>query len=292
MRWSAFVLLLLEGKMFFPSIALLKKNDPWEGYFKIPDSFGHAIGNRRKELKLQKWLKDKEQNPFGDTTEVFFRELAKRRAVSCWHRSLGESALMWQTYADAGVAIQTTLRKLMNFLPHDRQFLISRIQYLPTAEGAAAQWFRRPEHDKLVLRPYLIKGIEYHSEQEVRIVTPLNAGYSGAMIRGTARKGLIDRIVISPRINRCEQDALCKLIRSLLKNTANSPLLEIACSTGPVAISPLEQEQKALADGPQVKPSILSGPPAFEEDETFAQRLHEAVPNHQGDQVPWPLDTL
>ena len=47
----------------------------------------------------------------------------------CWHCSGHESAAMWKLYADSGVAIQTTLRRIAAAISPDVCFEAARIQY-------------------------------------------------------------------------------------------------------------------------------------------------------------------
>ncbi|MCF7788895.1 MAG: hypothetical protein K9N47_22410 [Prosthecobacter sp.] len=94
------LLLLLEGRAFFPSVANLNKGDPFEGnLFCEPARLIRQFDTAKRDHKLQKWLlkraKDWERKQLqslnGDArlnskirADIYTRELKQRRAAWCW----------------------------------------------------------------------------------------------------------------------------------------------------------------------------------------------------------------
>jgi hypothetical protein len=152
------LLLLLEGKAFFPSVSSLSKNDPFEGKLFCEDAWLmtelSALRGQDTEGKLDRWLlehasgweKKSIESPETSASfrsqllsEIYARELKERRAAWCWFQDDLESAAMWSVYGHKGVAVRTNLNALKSALPSTRPFQLARMRYVdhrPSSENA------------------------------------------------------------------------------------------------------------------------------------------------------------
>jgi hypothetical protein len=228
------LLMLLEGKAFFPSVSTLKQGDPLEG--ELCSEAPWLVGKLRKvqtkdeEENLDEWLlkntaldwertaqKSHDDNGRSNSdlfADLYVRELAKRRAVWCWFESQIESAGMWSIYGHQGVAVRTSLERLVCSLPKEGTFQIARILY--ASRDPASPHGVDPESiegDKRIHRPHLVKGMEYLHEHEIRVVTPCERERRGTLVRGIDWHQLIDEIIISPLLPLHEAKAIEALIR-------------------------------------------------------------------------------
>jgi hypothetical protein len=221
------LLLLIEGKAFFPSIASLCKDDPFEGKLFCEDAWLMtelgALRGQDTEGKLDCWLRDHanqwERKEIGslDTSpssrtktlsRIFTRELKERRAAWCWFQNDLESGGMWSVYGHKGVAVRTNLNALKSALPSTRSFQVARMRYVdrrPSSENA----FDAERNDRhLILRPHLLKAIEYKHENEIRVVTECPAKCGGVVVEQIGWRGLIEGIIISPLLPAQEAEAI------------------------------------------------------------------------------------
>lgn len=147
--------LYLNGLVFIPSIAKLREEDPFEGEFYeniawFNDAFHKHYGDRAKDL--EQWIfktlcSDSDRhfieinkNYLNAAAEVFrrhyFEFVRRTRFASCWFHSYRESAAMWSGYGNQGVAIQTSVQKLVTALETtDRSFVFGRMTYGITGLG-------------------------------------------------------------------------------------------------------------------------------------------------------------
>jgi hypothetical protein len=226
MKLSAF-LALLQGAAYFPSVATLKLKDPLEGDLHPEPDW--LIGKLRalsksKFKELNQWLVSKgrewerrslavkDQDEFFTSrllADIYIRELAKRRAIWCWIASNTESAGMWSIYGHGGVAVGTTLDALSQSLPNDRHFQIAQIRYAGREPNAPNRF--NPESlgdDSRIHRPQLVKGTEYASENEVRVVTRCSSSEKGLLVDKISVDKLVQVVVISPLIPFKEAKAI------------------------------------------------------------------------------------
>jgi hypothetical protein len=168
--------MLLEGNAFFPSVATLRADDKLEGVL-VPDAtllltnLEHIAADKMNELL--EWLEKEMDEASGKRPETacedasrrtiflakrFIEELAKRRAVWCWFRSLNESAAMWSVYGAGGVAVRTSIAGLKSALPEQQDFLISPIKYVVRQMRQSTSNFDAEalENQDLIHRPHLI----------------------------------------------------------------------------------------------------------------------------------------
>ena len=135
------LLVLLEGKAFFPSVSSLCKGDPFEGKLFCEDAWLmtelSALRGQDTEGKLDRWLlehasgweKKSIESPESSASfrsqllsQIYARELKERRAAWCWFQDDLESAAMWSVYGHKGVAVRTNLNALKSALPSTRPF--------------------------------------------------------------------------------------------------------------------------------------------------------------------------
>ena len=131
MRLSAFFA-LLDGYAFFPAVRHLHGGDPMEGepVCDVPAIIAEFC--KTDLAAINQWLTGKaktwEKRHLDDkrcgagfrsrlAVSIWVRELAKRRAVWCWHNAQHESAAMWSIYAQAGVAVMSTVAAICQALP-------------------------------------------------------------------------------------------------------------------------------------------------------------------------------
>jgi hypothetical protein len=149
------------------------------------------------------------------------RFFAERRAISCWYSGPYESAGMWKTFAPTGVAITVSLRVLELALPDYRDFTVSSVHYvdreatpLPLGSGV--------KYRDIILRPYLIKGMEFEHEHEIRVTTRCAAGQPGFGVKTRLFDGLSE-IFISPYLDLHLAATLKEHIEEIVNSRPNHP---------------------------------------------------------------------
>jgi hypothetical protein len=127
MQPSRFMEMLAKGKMWFPSVALLRERDPFEGVY--------PLSNKREQSQIDNDLQYarkiipgmSEENGFSNVRAMAGSRgaaddenvYAKIFYVSCWHASPWESALLWSAYASEqqGIVIKSSVGRLMAGIP-------------------------------------------------------------------------------------------------------------------------------------------------------------------------------
>lgn len=219
MRLSTF-LTIMSGTVFIPTIGTLRRMDPTEAseacqntkkFFEELDpdsksvltSLGTAEEKALLESSLEAW---QERHIYF---EIWKREIGKRRCIWCWHER-PESKAMWDIYANAGVAVCTTIARLRRAIKAYTvdSGIIARIRYSDKPET---------ENDpELLLRPYLFKKSSYSHEHEVRVVFPSepHENYPGHKLQISGHE-LVEEVRISPDIPADEAKELAKFLRQL-----------------------------------------------------------------------------
>jgi hypothetical protein len=238
MRLTTF-LMLLEGRLFLPTLATLRKGDPLESnipattYFRFETLFDPIFDPATRIwllAKMQKWMRDyvslNQGNAPNLTGTYYVRtwidQLARRRCVWCWYDSTVESMAQWKIYGEAGVAVESTPGMVRDALNGKIESLTSmgKILYLP-ADGLDND--ERLVTPPLKTRPYYVKSIAYRYEQEVRFVAEINPDncssdeLGGFIIEAIDPAKLIKRVIISPHIYPSEATQIKSLIGKLLK---------------------------------------------------------------------------
>ena len=265
------LLLLLEGKAFFPSVATLRSGDPLEGLLPrdteawLMGKLRDLCGDRSAD-GVDKWLlsratewEQKNENFKGADgwfntplfADLYVRELAKRRAIWCWFESEIESAGMWSIYGHNGMAVGTTLGALQKALPASFDFQASRILYADRQPGSLDRFSpESKEGDYRIHRPHLIKGSEYKHEHEVRIVTHCAEWEKGAFVDDIDWSELISEIVISPLLPRPEAKAIESALKKHAWKKEWQPLVRRSSLLGDIA----DHEEFCAAIAERVRP--------------------------------------
>ena len=235
MRLSAF-LLLLRGKLFVPTIAQLRHDDPTEARNVCPATqsyfdnlsevdrgwlLSRSTSIERRLIEHPNAGPDQKARTFRD---IWDRELADRRRIWCWHQAIIESMALWHIYAREGVAIQSTPDRIKSaFDPSSVDTaLIARVSYVGHEHHEySAHHF---------MRPYLIKRRCYQHEQEVRVVFPVNSeDADDCRLVPIDPEKLISTVRISPNIPHSEA---VELRRSLIQAWRNGAEWQ-ACDDDP-----------------------------------------------------------
>jgi hypothetical protein len=220
------LLTLVEGTVFVPSIATLRKSDPTEATLICKNTkqrFENLTGDdwiaikdsaTPEERKIFDKLTPQDPQAMQMSFEVWKRELGKRRCVWCWHAEGPQSMAMWSVYARDGVAICTTPARIRNaFSPINIDCgIIGRVEYAD-----------RPEEINLshsfFLRPYLLKREGYKYESEVRVIFPSEPREQSAGHKLTVDfRTLIAEIRTSPFLPRDEELELVRALRAIINS--------------------------------------------------------------------------
>jgi hypothetical protein len=141
-------------------------------------------------------------------SQIYARELKDRRAAWCWFQDDLESAAMWSVYGHKGVAVRTNLNALKSALPSTRPFQVARMRYVDRRPSSENAFDAERNNRHLILRPYLLKAIEYKHENEIRVVTECPAKCGGVVVEQIGWRALIEGIIISPLLPAQEAAAV------------------------------------------------------------------------------------
>jgi len=221
------LLLLLEGKAFFPSVANFCKDDPFEGsLFCEPEWLMTAsleLKGQDSKGKLDKWLRERANRWEGASIDsrqtspsirsqllsgIYIRELRDRRAAWCWFQHDLESAGMWSVYGHTGVAVRTNLNALKSSLPSNRSFQVARMRYVDRRPSTENAFDAKGKDRNLILRPHLLKAIEYKHENEIRVIAECPAKCGGVLVEQMGWQSLIEKIIVSPLLPAQEAEAI------------------------------------------------------------------------------------
>jgi hypothetical protein len=229
MNLSTF-LLLMDGKAWFPSVESLRAGDPLEGALgkNFHTELWGAIQGTGEIEQVHEWTRNSLPDfmremldlSSGDAAfqsqvlgEAYADEVAARMAVWCWHKSYRESAAMWSTYGNKGVAVKTTRECLEAALPSLKNSHIQDITYVDRMscdyDGLMGLVSENPE---LLLRPDFLKSVEYEHEKEVRVISVCQKGDKGLMIEGIKAEFMIHEVVISPLLPDAEFMSIQNLV--------------------------------------------------------------------------------
>jgi hypothetical protein len=237
---------LIHGTVFIPSLKTLSKDDPKEGFLPIESPSEDDICFHVDEKSLLEestpWLLDKATVkdryalshalcPVSILFRIWCAELQARRAVWCWHRSTHESIAMWNIYAHQGIAIRSSVAHMEKSLGFDDNWSVhvGALAY-KQPEWKSLDYLR--DNKKLLLNPFMFKSIDYNHEREVRIFLKINPQNPPCLDTGIRVPidpiQLIDKVVVSPFINRDEQS----ILKEMLDNVFTGTNIEVRVSTG------------------------------------------------------------
>jgi hypothetical protein len=216
-RLSSFLMLLI-GKLFVPTIATLRKDDPTEATVlcQLTRERFRALTEEDRQCLLSyatptesQFIRDNPAEHARIFARIWGREIGKRRCAWCWYAADIESMAQWHVYAKDGVAICSTPKRIRSALKEDAvdSGLIGAVRY--DGDG---------RNESTFLRPYLIKRKYYQHEKEVRLVLPVEPKDErlGLLLPIDGRE-LISEIRISPLLPHGEALGL----RSALERFVN-----------------------------------------------------------------------
>ena len=196
--FTKFVSLLEKQALFFSSAANF--SDPFEGAYPI----------RNLELVPEDYRPQKQAST-KSLRDVLF--------VNCWHMSDSESEAMWRLYSawDQGIAIRTTVHRLIKSLKCDADIYIGAVNYIDFSTESI------DEGNAFV--PYLTKRKSFEYEREVRAITLNAVPYDKEMLGASAewiQTGiyysvdldlLVDEVLVAPQ----SEDWFVDLVQSVVK---------------------------------------------------------------------------
>ena len=230
MKIAAFRM-LIEGKVFIPSLKTLQRTDPVEAFLpaRIHARYieSHAALHRGEAYrwmlsKVQKWDRDYIDEHEGSLEHfgpillrTWLKELAIRRSIWCWYAKRTESMGMWNNYGPHGIAIVSSVAgvRAALLLPDDARTSVAKVNYVP---GEGLQRHGRLIDPLWINRPYYFKQDAYDYEQEVRFVIasePVQLVTDGGIVRRVNASLLIGEVLISPHIHLEEAIAIKDVIR-------------------------------------------------------------------------------
>lgn len=229
MRLPAFFM-LLQGKVFIPSLETLAKADPYES--QVPRycsqdcdlAFGGLLDNETFEWLLEKtqlWERtqieiNKEQHARSTNSillNVWLRQLMKQRLAWCWHATTKQSMGLWNNYGHHGVAVLSSINNIRRALKISAplQTSVGAIQYINKEDQARCSVLSSPDW---LTRPYYWKLDSYEFETELRFVCECGPEHSapGGVELQVDPDELIDGVVYSPHLFPSEVKAIAKCI--------------------------------------------------------------------------------
>jgi hypothetical protein len=237
----------LSGTVYVPTIEQLQRSDPKEGLAAVSadwrvaylqDHQSDALEKIVKALppEKQKLINAGDPSNWADMmqnsqiiADSYDEQQSKLKCAWCWHWSSHESAAMWKLYADSGVAIQTTLRRIAAAVPTDVCFEVARIQYGNKESGQTHSFNPEASGTRDILtRAYLFKNNDYEFEKEIRLITDAEIPECGRVLSNVCANQLVQKIVFSPWIELDEFEALQQRIQPLCPDAqiSRSPLIK------------------------------------------------------------------
>jgi hypothetical protein len=239
MSLGGLFLLLKSNQVFVPTIRKLQEAEPKEMRVRQHSSVGmpDCLVGSEPFQNAREWLKDKHRSRKGfdldhlcpdagmqnpSLVEEWISQLAMRRCAWCWFSpskpppNWVESMAMWNLYARVGVAIKTTLGRIIEAIrePELGEVLVAEVKY--SLHGAAHSAFGNLEYAN---RPFLFKSASYLYESEVRLVFRVRANAVGAGLKiNVDARTLLDggEVIMSPFIVPDEANALNQVAEGLL----------------------------------------------------------------------------
>lgn len=238
MRLPAF-LMLLEGKLFIPTLATLRKSDPFESnlpsrvFYRFHTHFDLIFQEPNRTWlfeKMPKWMRDHvslNQGTNPPLTDHYYvqpwlDQLARRRCIWCWYGSPVESMAHWSIYGASGIAIESRPQMIRDALAGKagESTSMGQVVYFPSNKWSGDERLVRPP---LITRPYFVKSAGYEYEKEIRFVTAVNPDNcnsdesGGIIIDDIEPAKLLSRVIISPHIHHSEATEIKALIQKKLK---------------------------------------------------------------------------
>jgi hypothetical protein len=114
--FTQFVYMLEYKALFFPSIAILRGQDPYEG------SFYNFIHPKLRPIFQRDSNAENIVNA-QNIVKTFDSELCSQSYVNCWHINNGESAALWKLYpkSNEGIAIVSTVARFKKAITNTQE---------------------------------------------------------------------------------------------------------------------------------------------------------------------------
>jgi len=186
MSLTKFLSILFTGKLFFPSVRLLKatSNDPYEGkHLSIDSKTAHDL----------KQIMPNTLKAIDETNEA----IQDSTFISSWYVGENESPKMWDAFTGEekiGVAIKTTTKKLLSSLRDTKLPLIPTVVAYNTIPASHLESLE-------IVAPFVYKNpnFDYESEFRVIIIDISNAsGERKGIQLDVSLEELLEEIILSP----------------------------------------------------------------------------------------------
>lgn len=217
-KLSTLLYMLKQERVYVPRLSTLQKGENFEGCLDLQD--GQVKCARDQELQqYEAWLRrdrDKggtteswEGSPSPSLSDLWLRELAKRRCIWCWHRSEHESMAQWLIYGkEAGVAICSDAKSILKTF-ETADVVYGNVQYVHPGQ------FPDEASPDLPWHPYFLKHGSFEHEREVRFVLEDEADWPAGRPVKVAPGTMIKKIVISPLLPSSEATAVMDVVKQL-----------------------------------------------------------------------------
>jgi len=177
MDFTKFVDIIDRKKMFFPTVAMLSKIDPFEGSF--PKSYiDYFNANIDKIFIPETWMTFNRASAPKDFSRAR-KSMSKFVAVSCWNKQDESSAALWKIYCSTfnGIAIESTIGRLKDSLQsEERDIYIGEVEYIdhhsPEPSGLISKT-PGTTPDDILHKVYVYKEKSFNYENEVRAIVKL-----------------------------------------------------------------------------------------------------------------------
>ena len=215
MSFTKFISLLERQALFFTRLEGL--GDPFEGSIT-------AVTAQQKEAIFREVAGDKIDHQVKEQIKQLRVFRQSRILANCWHEN--ESALMWRTYADKGVAVVTTTEALIKSLVGTKKVYIGRVRYVDYAR----EWM----DERFIHTPALHKRSSFAHEQEVRALIVLQSGELANIHPGLNypidMQSLLKQVFVSPLTPEWEAELVASL---LVRYKIDSPVVRSELATSP-----------------------------------------------------------
>lgn len=157
MSVGKFLSLVMQRKLFFPSLELLRKSDPAEGRFRTEREWVkfNAQVHRLAELAslseprhTGKTVRTEANLEKGAEERKLLEEIAgKIFFISSWYMHTDENASMWKMYGREGIAIQSTVKQVRDGITAAHITILPKaVSYVVPSEGSALDWAFHKRH--------------------------------------------------------------------------------------------------------------------------------------------------
>jgi len=177
MDFTKFVDIIDRRKMFFPTVAMLQKIDPFEGSF--PKAYiDYFNANLDDIFTPETWKTFNKESAPKDFSRAR-KSMSKFVAVSCWNKQDEQSAALWKIYCSTfnGIAIESTIGRLKDSLQsEERGINIGEVEYIDHFSPEPSDLIPKTPvktPDDILYKVFTYKGKSFNYENEVRAIVEL-----------------------------------------------------------------------------------------------------------------------